>query len=340
MVKVGEFVFNWRYGALLVTRLDGNYIHTEIIDKKNVVEADARDLGYAWNPYLRDQEKVFTQESFGHWIHNTLEGAIFENNNHFSRGPIASPTDMIFPFIGNQFHQTILNTHIVANYLEARRSIPEIDAELVKLPNSYDKRKIDFKTLVAELLTIDYAQKLSKLLSACPTEAQLKTKYKNDDEFNVKVNENSVRREFLSSVLANIAKSDFSFESCAAEAKAAGKKEFTNDAAYKEYVLLVEGMTPDLSKELSEERRILEEKFNLVKEEILKIKGSPKITALISEQSMNTCNKTLFDEICKMLDNEMSAEKIKLDRKRAELDHLIKTSGKLNDITYVVWPRL
>lgn len=69
-LKVGDKVYNWRYGPLTITEIADKYIDVSIDDPKGIIEIE----GDPWNRYLYEDHKerylmkVFQSTSVGKWL--------------------------------------------------------------------------------------------------------------------------------------------------------------------------------------------------------------------------------------------------------------------------------
>lgn len=327
MIKVGDRVYNWRYGELKVTGLDNNYVHTNILDKDGIVDA-----GETWDTYLREPEKVFLVETFGHWFHDNIEDAVFGNNNNDFSLNQTSPDAMRFPIRGHLFHKYFAS--IISKYEDTLKSFTDVEAKINGISNEYTKTKNQYKKAVDNLLVVSSANIIEELIDACPSEQSLKDQLKNDHEFLARNNENTARLKVLTYLSKSHSENGYDFKECAEIVKANGKSEFTNDAAYKDFTILVEKQVKSISSEL---HKIFEDKANPLKETAKKISASLKINEAIDAYEINNINKSLLEDIFQILDEEMKVKNSKYESKRNELNVLLKKYEKLTDKKYVVF---
>lgn len=324
MVNVGDVFYNWRYGPLKVVSV-GELIYTEILDKDGIVAFD--------KPDFRPQ---FSMDSIGSWIHYDKEDAILlnrltsEQKDRIAKGEIKP----LFPINGKLIHKQFASTINDINsklskspdVLKAQQRINELERTIEGIEDEYKSYKNACKKAVDEIFKVDFKAIIQNLINERPTDKALKDKYKNDDEYYAKNNENQAYLKILNYLSANLSKKGIDLKACEDFVKRQSKNEFSNDSAYKEFTVLVEETTKLLGAKLKDS----EEKVKSLLNQIKNIMPSKKLAVIIDSQSVYAVDKNIVKEINDCLDDEMIANKEKYENELKPLRNLVKYSNIKN----------
>lgn len=330
MIMVDDKLYNWRYGELKVTKIDGRYIHTKIIDKTGVAKDpdDNKKLSI-------EDEKVFVVDSLDYWIHEDVIGALLRNSNSFTIPQGQIPVAMKFPIDGNLFHKTIeLEKEKCQNNVNELRKIKkEVNNELSEIQAIYDSYKSKVKKIIDDLLRLDPVPYIEGKIKSIPSDEALKSKCNSDDEYKIKIGETLINLRVLSLILESFKNNSYSIERIEDEVNKIGKSEFTNDAAYKEYTEWVHNIILSIDLEI----KANEDKRKELLSSLRKIKESKELNKIIDSQKINKIGKELFKEMADCLDKEMREDKFRLETKLSEIEKNLGDYSKLDDPNYVTF---
>lgn len=303
MVKVGERVYNWRYGELKVTRLDSSYIYTHIMDENGIVGADDIIEGHFKLP-----EIVFSHDSFGYWVHDDPEEALLGNNNNSSFAQYQFDEHctlrkvVFFPIDGGLLHSFF--QPYVARYPILKKTLAGLKDRLSTIDSEYKKIKNEFKKVIDKLSEVELNSIMEQLISSSPSEKELK-----------------VLRD-LAAVLGK-----HYYQDCVPLLISEAKGDFANDAAYKEYTLLVENTVDGLE--------ICENEFNNLKETLKKIKRSKDVISIVDVQQFEALDVNLFDKIMYVIEEDKEKERNESVKKIKEIETSIDRYKRLDDRSYI-----
>jgi hypothetical protein len=358
MVNIGDVLYNWRYGALKVLKIEEKFYYgeiykyfiTDIVDKNGVVD-DPKLPGSEWNKYLREPVKIFRVQSLGYWIHTNIDDAICGNiiDPPVDGVPIKqgqTPLALQFPIKGHLFHQIHVPfiTEILSQLPKIPKLIKEVDQNIKdvqnliqRLPSEYNGYKTSIKKIIDEILIIDFLEFIDELIKNCPSEEEI-MKNSNDAVVKQQIEEAKIRVDILYYLKNNLTKNGFDFKGCQATLIEKEKGEFTNDSAYKDYTVAVDKQI----KTVQSEGKVVENRIIALLKKISDVKSTEKIEQVIKSKSENvySIDRVLIDIINACLDEEIANDNAKykqgLKEFNAEKDKLNKYNN-LADPNYVVF---
>lgn len=300
MIKNGDKIYNWRYGALEVSSVNGGYISAKVEDLDGIVRGDEN-----FDKNFISSSKTFLLSTLGECLHTDFDGAIFNNNNTKIDEQGQMPYSIKLPLNGNYFHKSYDKR--IKEKMSDLRSAKQIEndyAEAYKINDTI--LELSFKSLI------------KNEIKKCPSVDELKNKYKNEDEFNSKNNDNNNKINILKYLENSISETGFDFTKCENDVILQDSNEITNKEAKVKNTESIKAIINETKKMFSEN----EEKINIkIKELNSKVK-SKNIKKHIDSKSIFLMDKVFNDEISDLLNDE----------KKVEL-----SKNKLADKSYVVF---
>lgn len=186
MVNIGDKLYNWRYGELIITNIERTspkheYIVTKIANPNSVVRLDEvsveeykhyidylrklnvnekaienvldlyKTMVKLENDYLIEPVKRFQIESLDHWIHSSFDGALYYNNNEGDMHQYPHNNAMEFPINGLVLNRVFQNhiAKLLMNFdINTARTLETIK-EIIMKPIS--DKQLEQKLRIAKL---------------------------------------------------------------------------------------------------------------------------------------------------------------------------------------------